>query len=130
MEKTKKAIKFYKEFIEKNESHGEKFAANVAKDALESIEAGGYEDPTGYLTEIFKYGCIEGAVSRLVYYKDTFQAFRDNIEEIEDIINEAIDEGLFEMRPDEFSINNIVWAAYEVTALKIREELEALLEEN
>ena len=73
-------------------------------------------------------GCASGIVSDMIYTYDTENFFDTHSEEIFDLLNESIAEGLTDANTIEFSKNNLAWWAYEVITSHILYELETAYE--
>ena len=81
------------------------------------------------VNDIVVNGCVSGIVSDMIYTCDTESFFNTHSEEIFDLLNESIAEGLTDANNIEFSKNNLAWWAYEVITSQILYELEAAYEE-
>ena len=89
----------------------------VAKHALE------YDNPIIFFNDLLRYGCVNGMISSLIYYKDTHAFFEKYYDQIETLRLE------FESSPGEsLSIkgdlkNQFAWFGFEETAYRMAEEL-------
>lgn len=70
------------------------------------------EDIEHYMLEVMNYGCISGACTSLIYYKDTDLFFKQYYEDIFSLVNDYIDE-VGGNPVEEFNANNLSWFAYE-----------------
>ncbi|MDG1315024.1 MAG: hypothetical protein P8P29_05825 [Flavobacteriaceae bacterium] len=105
------------EIIIQNEPHTIK--ARVAKEAL------GYtsESIVNFFDDLFRYGCISGMVTSLVYYIDTHKFYDlhyNQIEGIREIYEEFTDYPLV-IQGD--LKNFLAWFAFEQTAYQLANEL-------
>jgi hypothetical protein len=82
------------------------------------------------LKDLLEHGCQSGMVGHLIYYSDTHNFFDEHSDEILELLQEEIVEGLW---PDDslaqkFKDNDIknflAWLGFEETARKIANELE------
>ena len=81
------------------------------------------------VNDIVTNGCVSGIVTDMIYTYDTESFFDTHSEEIFDLLNESIAEGLTDANNIEFSKNNLAWWAYEVITSQILYELETAYEE-
>ena len=86
------------------------------------------EEVIGTLEDITTYGCASGTVPALVYYSDTEAFFDRHSEEIFELIENMVEEGIIDKKQLELSKNNLVWTAFELIVWEIRDELEAAME--
>ena len=80
------------------------------------------------VNDIVVNGCVSGIVPDMIYTCDTESFFNTHSEEIFDLLNESIAEGLTDANNIEFSKNNLAWWAYEVITSQILYELETAYE--
>lgn len=128
----------YKEYLEGDYSG---LKAEVIKDLKDYDNL---EDAKSYLNDVTQYGCISGAVSKLIYYSDTNSFYDENENEIEELLEEMRDNLGYESRlkfisslngADNISSmteekNLLAWFAYEEESNRVLEELEELEEES
>ena len=81
------------------------------------------EEVIGTLENITTYGCASGTVPALVYYSDTEAFFDRHSEEIFELIENMVEEGVIDKKQLELSKNNLVWTAFELIAWEIRDEV-------
>ena len=81
------------------------------------------EEVIGTLEDITTYGCASGTVPALVYYSDTEAFFDRHSEEIFELIENMVEEGIIDKKQLELSKNNLVWTAFELIAWEIRDEV-------
>ena len=74
-------------------------------------------------------GCVSGIVTDMIYTYDTESFFDTHSEEIFDLLDESIAEGLIDANNIEFSKNDLAWWAYEIITSQILYELETAYEE-
>ena len=91
---------------------------DICKDHIEE-----YENFLNYFTDILNYGCISGTVPELIYYTDTKKFFINNMENIFDLYNEFLDNGLI-TREQNIDYNFLSWFAFEITIDNIYNELQ------
>ena len=80
------------------------------------------------VNDVIINGCSSGIVPDMIYYYDTESFFDTHSEEIFDLLNESIVEGLTDANNINFSKNNLAWWAYEVITSQVLFELEAAYE--
>lgn len=105
------------------------FAIEILEGNLEGLD---YEDKRSYLEDVTSHGCQSGAVSGVIYYHETDKLFKENFEEIFNLLDEMrentdadpLDGYNYEDIP-----NYSVWIAVEVTAGNMLNELELEAEE-
>ena len=81
------------------------------------------EEVIGTLEDITTYGCASGCVPALTYYSDTEAFFDRHSEEIFELIESMVEEGIIDKKQLELSKNNLVWTAFELIAWEIRDEV-------
>lgn len=82
----------------------------VAKELLDKIEDEGEEETELYIQDVLTHGCSSGIVTSLIYYADTKKFFIKHMNEIFDILNESMQDGL---RLLELDVNKMAWFGYE-----------------
>lgn len=91
----------------------------VIKEALD------HESPKLFFEDLLQHWCVSWMVWKLIYYVDTHKFFDKHYDEIEEIRNELIDEGIM---PNDFPKwdlkNDFAWLAFEHRAYEIYNELE------
>ena len=112
--------------VENSESELKKAVLESLIDKAEGLEN---EEIISMVNDIVSYGCASGIVSDMMFYRDTESFFDTHSEEIFDLLNESIAEGLTDANNIEFSKNNLAWWAYEVITSQILYELETAYEE-
>ena len=80
------------------------------------------------VNDVMIKGCSSGIVPDMIYFYDTDSFFDTHTEEIFDLLNESIAEGLTDANNISFSKNNLAWWAYEVITSHILYELETAYE--
>lgn len=113
--------------VENTESELKKAVLESLIDKAEECETN--EEIIGMVNNILAYGCASGIVLDMMFYRDTENFFNTHSEEIFDLLNESIAEGLTDANNIEFSKNNLAWWAYEVITSQILYELETAYEE-
>ena len=97
-----------------------KLYQRVISIALDHIDE--YENPTSYFEEVLYGGCQSGVVVEMITYQQTHYFFDRNYEEIFDLYNEYVKEGiLFNF---ELSKNNLAWFGFEETLRHIAYDLD------
>ena len=81
------------------------------------------EEVIGTLEDITTYGCASGCVPALVYYSDTEAFFDRHSEEIFELIEDMVEEGILDKNRLELTKNNLAWTAFELIAWEIRDEV-------
>ena len=81
------------------------------------------EEVMGTLEDITTYGCASGCVPALVYYSDTEAFFDRHSEEIFELIENMVEEGILDKNRLELTKNNLAWTAFELIAWEIRDEV-------
>lgn len=86
------------------------------------------EEFKNYLEEIVTYGCSSGCVPELIATKDCIRFVQDNLVDILELFDEAINEGTLESMPTDVSL--IAWQTVEIIAMQLLNTIswEALLE--
>lgn len=110
---------------------------NQINDDINDFKNIGYNSKKDYLEDIIKNGCVNGAVSSLIYYKDTTDFYLKYQNEINDTITEMVEvfdgddvrdilgknydytDSLFLHR---YNRNAIVWAVYEYVCSQLLEQ--------
>ena len=113
--------------VENSESELKKAVLESLIDKAEECESN--EEIITMVNNILTYGCVSGIVPDMMFYRDTESFFNTHSEEIFDLLNESIAEGLTDANSIEFSKNNLAWWAYEVITSQILYELETAYEE-
>ena len=113
--------------LENSESELKKAVLESLIDKAEECESD--EEIINMVNNIMTYGCASGIVPDMTFYRDTESFFNTHSEEIFDLLNESIAEGLTDANNIEFSKNNLAWWAYEVITSQILYELETVYEE-
>lgn len=113
--------------VENAESELKKSVLESLIDKAEECESD--EEIISMVNDIVTNGCSSGIVTDMIYYNDTESFFNTHSEEIFDLLNESIAEGLTDANNIEFSKNNLAWWAYEVITSQILYELETAYEE-
>ena len=80
------------------------------------------------VNDVMIKGCSSGIVPDMIYFYDTDRFFDNHTEEIFDLLNESIAEGLTDANNINFSKNNLAWWAYEVITSQVLFELEVAYE--
>ena len=80
------------------------------------------------VNDVITNGCSSGIVLDMMFYRATERFFDTHSEEIFDLLNESIAEGLTDANNISFSKNNLAWWAYEVITSQILYELEIAYE--
>ena len=97
-----------------------KLYQRVISIALDHIDE--YENPSVYFEEVLYGGCQSGIVVELIYCYQTEKFFDEYHEEIFDLYNEYVNEGiLFNF---ELSKNNLAWFGFEETLRHIAYDLD------
>ena len=107
-------IKGLKE-MRRNESNS--FKKWVLSDILSQ---GNKQDILNYLKNA-QNGCESGAVSSLIYYRDTKRIFSKYFEEILEIVSEYTEDSLV---VDSLNYNSLVWFAYDIIISEINMHFE------
>ena len=81
------------------------------------------EEVIGTLEDITTYGCASGVVPALVYYSDTEAFFDRHSDEIFELIENMVEEGILDKNRLELTKNNLAWTAFELIAWEIRDEV-------
>ena len=93
------------------------------------------KETEGFINNVAMNGCVNGAVSELIYYDDTCKFYEDNKDLIWEIVSDYAEEtgqNIFQMgdnfignceRSRTFE-NNITWFAVDITAERLSHELE------
>jgi hypothetical protein len=81
------------------------FTSRLEVAVVESFE--GNEDWKDYLLNVSKHGCISGIVSELIYYNDTINFHDEYEDEIDELVNNAVDSSGFSFSEIASSID--VW---------------------
>ena len=113
--------------VKNSESELKKAVLESLIDKAEDCESN--EEIISMVNNILTYGCASGIVLDMMFYRDTESFFNTHSEEIFDLLNESIAEGLTDANNIEFSKNNLAWWAYEVITSQILYELETAYEE-
>ncbi|WP_294402589.1 hypothetical protein [uncultured Clostridium sp.] len=97
--------------------------SELEKAVINIIIEQGQDDIENYINNVLTYGCVSGAVSALIYYRDTEKFFDAHAEEILEILNNYTDDGV----NIEFEINknNLAWMAFEEICYRISNEIES-----
>jgi hypothetical protein len=74
--------------------HSDSITKEVAQEALE------YDNPNEFFQELQQYGCISGMVTKLIYYKDTHEFYEKYYDEIEELRQEYLENGLLTKQPE------------------------------
>ena len=82
----------------------------AAKDLLDKEKCEGEEETKRYIDEVLMYGCVSGIVPKLIYYKDTKKFFTKHMDEILELLNTSINEGI---KISEIDTNSMAWFGYE-----------------
>lgn len=82
----------------------------VIEELLDKIKEEGEEETKLYIQDVLTYGCSSGIVTSLIYYSDTKKFFIKHMDEIFDILNKPIQEGL---ELSELDANKMAWFGYE-----------------
>lgn len=93
----------------------------VAEELLDKIKDEGEEETELYIQSVLTHGCSSGIVTSLIYYTDTKKFFIKHMDEIFDILNKSIQEGL---RLLELDVNKMAWFGYEWAISEINFMLE------
>ena len=105
------------EFIIQNDPRT--IRAQVAQEAIDY----GSESITVFFNDLFRYGCISGMITSLIYYVDThnfYNMYYNEIEELREIHETSIGEPL----NIEGDLKNFMaWFAFEETAYQLANEL-------
>ena len=112
--------------VENTKSELKKAVLESLIDKAEGLEN---EEIISMVNDIVSYGCASGIVLDMMFYHDTESFFDTHSEEIFNLLNESIAEGLTDANNIEFSKNNLAWWAYEVITSQILYELETAYEE-
>ena len=113
--------------VKNSESELKKAVLESLIDKAEECETD--EEIISMINNILTYGCASGIVSDMMFYRDTESFFNTHGEEIFDLLNESIAEGLTDANNIEFSKNNLAWWSYEVITSQILYELETAYED-
>ena len=81
------------------------------------------EEVIGTVENITTYGCVSGTVPALTYYSDTEAFFDRHSEEIFELIEDMVEEGILDKNRLELTKNNLAWTAFELIAWEIRDEV-------
>ena len=91
----------------------------VAKEALDYSS----ESITDFFDDLFRYGCISGMVSELVYYVDTHKFYDTHYTEIEEL-REAYETQTGQALTIDGDLKNFMsWFAFETVAYNLTNEL-------
>src|SRR5690606_23422025 len=104
------------------EGEDNKLVQYVIQDILNQDES--YME--GYIKDLLTHGCVSGMVGGLIYYYDTHKFFDDYYDEIEDLRQDMLEQGidmLEYIKENDFK-NHMAWMAYEETMRQISDELE------
>lgn len=82
----------------------------VIEELLDKIKDEGEEETKLYIQDVLTYGCSSGIVTSLIYYTDTKKFFIKHTDEIFNILNESIQEGL---ELSELDTNKMAWFGFE-----------------
>ena len=113
--------------LDNTESELKKAVLESLIDKVEECESN--EEIINMVNDILTYGCASGIVLDMMFYRDTESFFDTHSEEIFDLLNESISEGLTDANNIKFSKNNLAWWAYEVITTQILYELETAYED-
>ena len=92
--------------------------AEVAEEALD------HEDPKTFFEELQQYGCINGMVGKLIYYKDTHAFYDKHYAEIE-VLREEYEESIGEPLKIPSDLKNfLAWFAFEQVAYQLVSEID------
>jgi 4-hydroxyphenylpyruvate dioxygenase-like putative hemolysin len=94
----------------------------VIEDILEQDE----DYMQSYMEDVQRHGCISGMVGSLIYYGDTHAFYDKYYDEIEDLRQDMLEQGidfLEYIKENDFK-NHMAWMAYEETMRQVSEELE------
>ena len=116
--KNTKLIKKLKEIAE--EPH-----ASIRKEVAQEALNHSYENVADFFHDLIRYGCINGMVTKLIYYNDTHAFFNTYYYEIEGIRYECEQQGI-ELKPDGDLMNWYAWFAFEQTAQQLAQELDII----
>ena len=86
------------------------------------------EEIISMVNDVITKGCSSGIVLDMMFYRATERFFDTHSEEIFDLLNESIAEGLTDANNINFSKNNLAWWAYETITSQVLFELEAAYE--
>ena len=113
--------------VKNSESELKKAVLESLIDKAEECETD--EEIISMINNILTYGCASGIVTDMIYSYDVESFFNTHSEEIFDLLNESIAEGLTDANNIEFSKNNLAWWSYEVITSQILYELETAYED-
>ncbi len=92
--------------------------AEVVEEALD------HEDPETFFKDLLQNGCINGAVGKLIYYKDTHAFYDKHYAEIEEL-REEYEESTGETLNIKNDLKNfLAWFAFEQVAYQLVSEIE------
>ena len=91
---------------------------------IKAEEALEHEEPQTFFKDLLQYGCINGMVSKLIYYKDTHAFYDKYYAEIE-ALHEEYEESIGEPLQIKNDLKNfLAWFAFEQVAYQLVSEIE------
>lgn len=114
-------MKNLKEMLE-NLLSEEKGLVDEVVETILDCNASDDDEIKNYIENVLTYGCVSGMVSGLIYYADTQAFFNRHQDEIFEIYNELLSEGM-EFN-QEINSNFLAWLGYEETIRRIANDLE------
>ena len=91
----------------------------VAKEAIDYSS----ENITDFFDDLFRYGCISGMVSELIYYVDTHKFYDTHYAEIEELREEHEQQTGHPLKIDGDLKNWMSWFAFETVTYNLVNEL-------
>lgn len=114
--KNKAIKKAFKEIIQNQPASIEAFVAQEALDYGASLKS--------FFKDVMQYGCVNGTVSSLIYYRDTHQFFDVHYDQIDEIRQEFQNATGVPLECDGDLKNYLAWFAFEQTAFQIASQFD------
>ena len=91
-----------------------------------------YDDPEEILKEVLNYGCVNGTIPEMVYYKDTLAFYERHKEEISELLNDlgitpSDLNGFDDTDPlclETHNQNLLTWFGFEEICMQLLDEME------
>jgi len=116
--KNKEIKKALKEIIENEPASIKAYVATEALDYGASLKS--------FFHDVTSYGCVNGTVSSLIYYRDTHQFFDIYYEEIEELRREFEEATGVSLELKHDLKNQLAWFAFEQTAFQLAAEFDMI----
>lgn len=81
-----------------------------------------YEEPKAFFKDFWVMGCKSGIIPGQIYYKDTYEFFDRHSEEILEMLQTEMENGL-DIKPEMVSKNDLSWFGFEQKVSDIQLEL-------